>query len=109
MLKIDDMNEDQKKVVDIFRSQLPETFRILNPPRVTEEAIFGFDCPVPDDDELPEQKVYEHWESVMDELVKEGVLQTGDFHGETVYGFTTEFCEQELNMKSEEGSDEQAS
>lgn len=85
---------DREKVLAVFTCELPCTARLLNAPRVTEEIVFGHNCEIPDDDELPPQEWYDRHKTVLAELVGDGILQTGDFHGETVYGLTIAYQHQ---------------
>lgn len=82
---------DRERVLEVFTREMPHTARILNPPAVTEEIVFGPDHETPEDDELPPQEWYDRHQVVMDELVAEGILQTGEVMGMTVYGLTIGF------------------
>lgn len=82
---------DRERVLEVFTRELPHTARILNPPAVTEEIVFGPDHETPDDDERPPQEWYDRHETVMAELVGDGILQTGQAMGMTVYGLTIGF------------------
>ncbi len=82
---------DREKVLEVFTRELPHTARILNAPAVTEEIVFGPDHETPDDDERPPQEWYDRHETVLVELVNEGILQTGKAMGFTVYGLTIGF------------------
>jgi hypothetical protein len=84
---------DREKVLEVFTRELPYTARILSPPVVTEEIVFGPDYDTPDDDEVPPKEWYDRHLRVMDELVGEGILQTGQVMGMGVYGLTVPFQE----------------
>lgn len=79
---------DREKVLTVFTRELPHTARILNAGAVTEEIVFGPDHETPDDDERPPQDWYDRHETVLAELVGDGILQTGQAMGFTVYGLT---------------------
>jgi hypothetical protein len=80
----------RERILAVFTEELPHTVRILNPERVTEEVELGTK-ETPDDNELPTQAVYSRYETAMDGLVEDGILQTGDWMGITAYGLTVEF------------------
>jgi hypothetical protein len=79
---------DREVVLAVFTREMPHTARILNAPAVTEEVVFGPDHATPDDDELPPQEWYDRHSTVLDELVADGILQTGKAMGMLVYGLT---------------------
>lgn len=88
MTDIEMRRNDRELILEVFAREMPHTARILNAPAVTEEIVFGPDHETPDDDERPPQEWYDRHETVLAELVGEGILQTGKAMGFTVYGLT---------------------
>lgn len=89
---------DREVVLAVFTRELPRTVRILNAPAVTEEIVFGPEHGGVDDGDLPPQEWYDRHSAVLDELVIDGVLQTGKAMGMPVYGLTAayqQFLEQQ--------------
>lgn len=82
---------DRERVLAVFIRELPHTARLLNAPAVTEEIVFGPDHETPNDDELPPQEWYDRHETVLVELVADGILQIGEAMGMTVYGLTVAY------------------
>lgn len=79
---------DREVVLRVFTRELPHTARLLNAPVVTEEIVFGYGYTALGDDELPPQEWYDRHQTVLDELVGDGILQIGEAMGMTVYGLT---------------------
>jgi hypothetical protein len=90
---------DREVVLRVFTRELPHTARLLNAPVVTEEIVFGHGYTAPDEDELPPQEWYDRHQTVLDELVGDGILQTGEALGMTIYGLTVAY-----QRKYEEGT-----
>src|SRR5205809_3828112 len=78
---------DKEAVIAVLADELPHTARIMNPPSITEEIIFGKNN-TPDDDEVPPQEVYDRYEEAIEELVIDGLVQWGEAMGFKVCGLT---------------------
>jgi hypothetical protein len=69
-----EMKQVEKEVLAVLAAQLPETARVMNAAAITEEIVFGPDHHVLQDDELPEQEVYDRHEAALRSLEGQGFL-----------------------------------
>lgn len=79
---------DHEAIAEVFTADLPESVRVMNCGAVTTEIIFGRD----EDGDVGDA-VYDRFRKALDEMVDEGILQTGEALGEKVYGLTVEWQE----------------
>lgn len=81
------------KILDLFASDLPEGAHAFNAPAITDALIFGVDAPSVEDEDRPEQPVYDYVERALNEMVAEGVVKEVQTLGLTVFALSLGFME----------------
>lgn len=75
---------DHEAIMEVLSGDLPDNVRVMNVGAVTEEIIYGRD---ETGDDIGEH-IYDRFEKALDEMVDEGILNTGEAFGEKIYGIT---------------------